>query len=408
MADRVRRVVSPSHGARLNAAQALEEITSTGDELVLHGSNLDLFAGHPAGLSQRRAAGRLGTALWETFPAHVALLDRDGVVVSVNRAWREFGLSNGGGAATGVGTNYLHVCDRAAAAGEPEAAEAADLVRTALGGAIRETRLTYAAASTAGTRWFSVQAIPIPGRHSGALVVHTDTTADRQREREWQHRALHDPLTGLPNRALLSDRLEHAVAAAARDPRSLGVLFVDLDDFKAVNDTAGHAAGDQVLAEVATRMAGSVRAADTLGRWGGDEFLVIAERLDSSTTAADVAGRLTASLNEPVSIGTSRQARPGGLVFVGPKGGPLRGSTFGRSVWRPAVAGAGLPGLHFHDLRGFAATLAAISGATTAELMRRLGHSTVDMALRYQRATSDRDAAIARALSDHVTHWSSQ
>ena len=408
MADRVRRVVSPSHGARLNAAQALEEITSTGDELVLHGSNLDLFAGHPAGLSQRRAAGRLGTALWETFPAHVALLDRDGVVVSVNRAWREFGLSNGGGAATGVGTNYLHVCDRAAAAGEPEAAEAADLVRTALGGAIRETRLTYAAASTAGTRWFSAPGHPDP------------RPAQRRARRPHRHHRRPPAGTGMAapgtarptdrpaNRALLSDRLEHAVAAAARDPRSLGVLFVDLDDFKAVNDTAGHAAGDQVLAEVATRMAGSVRAADTLGRWGGDEFLVIAERLDSSTTAADVAGRLTASLNEPVSIGTSRQARPGGLVFVGPKGGPVRGSTFGRSVWRPAVAGAGLPGLHFHDLRGFAATLAAISGATTAELMRRLGHSTVDMALRYQRATSDRDAAIARALSDHVTHWSSQ
>lgn len=93
---------------------------------------------------------------------------------------------------------------------------------------------------------------------------------------------------------------------------------------------------------------------------------------------------------------------PDGLVFVGPKGAPLRQTTFGTSVWRPAVRRLGLKGVHFHDLRGVAATLAAISGATTAELMHRLGHATADMALRYQRATADRDAAIARALDDLV------
>jgi integrase len=92
----------------------------------------------------------------------------------------------------------------------------------------------------------------------------------------------------------------------------------------------------------------------------------------------------------------------GGLVFVGPKGGSLRRSNFHRHVWQPALAAQGLTGLHFHDLRGCAATLAAISGATTAELMARIGHSTPDMALRYQRATADRDAALARALSAHV------
>lgn len=97
-------------------------------------------------------------------------------------------------------------------------------------------------------------------------------------------------------------------------------------------------------------------------------------------------------------------AEPGrkGLVFVGPKGGPLRGANFGRQVWRPAVRSVGLEGLHFHDLRGCAATLAALSGATTAELLARLGHGRVDVAMRYQRATADRDAALARALSDLV------
>lgn len=97
---------------------------------------------------------------------------------------------------------------------------------------------------------------------------------------------------------------------------------------------------------------------------------------------------------------------PAGLMFVGPKGRPLRNANFGRSVWRPAVQQVGLPGLHFHDLRGCAATLAAIAGATTAELMHRLGHATPDVALRYQRATADRDVAVARALSELVTRAS--
>lgn len=91
-------------------------------------------------------------------------------------------------------------------------------------------------------------------------------------------------------------------------------------------------------------------------------------------------------------------AGPNGLVFIGPKGGPLRQANFGKSIWRPAVRRAGLEGIHFHDLRATAATLAAISGATTAELMRRLGHATPDVAMRYQRATAERDRAIAQRV----------
>ena len=94
---------------------------------------------------------------------------------------------------------------------------------------------------------------------------------------------------------------------------------------------------------------------------------------------------------------------PDGLVFVGPKGGPVRRHNFTSKVFRPAADGMGLHDVHFHDLRGTAATLAAISGATTAELMRRLGHTTPEVAMRYQRATADRDAALAAALSAHVT-----
>jgi integrase len=122
-----------------------------------------------------------------------------------------------------------------------------------------------------------------------------------------------------------------------------------------------------------------------------------------------VAGRRTIAIPDVIAgdlrehVARFAQGGATGLVFVGPKGGRLRNANFGRSVWRPAVRAVGVHGLHFHDLRGCAATLAAITGATTAELMHRLGHATPDVALRYQRATADRDAAIAKALSELVT-----
>jgi integrase len=89
-------------------------------------------------------------------------------------------------------------------------------------------------------------------------------------------------------------------------------------------------------------------------------------------------------------------------VFIGPKGGPLRNANFGRSIWRPATENVGIPGLHFHDLRHVGATLVAATGASTRELMRRIGHSSPDAALRYQHATRERDVVIARALSEMI------
>jgi diguanylate cyclase (GGDEF)-like protein len=180
------------------------------------------------------------------------------------------------------------------------------MVRVALAGHADERRLTYPVQDPTGERWFNAQVVGIPGQHSGALVVHLDITAEKAREQQWQHCALHDALTGLPNRALLSDRLEHAVARSARDADSLAVLFIDIDAFKAVNDRFGHHTGDELLRRAAEQMAGSVRSADTFGRWGGDEFLVIAERLDDAFSANDVADRLTASVDTPFDVGSER------------------------------------------------------------------------------------------------------
>lgn len=118
-----------------------------------------------------------------------------------------------------------------------------------------------------------------------------------------EHLALHDPLTGLPNRRLLEDRLTKAVERAERNEARLAVLLIDLDSFKQINDTYGHAAGDEVLRVVATRLQMRVRKADTIARAGGDEFLVVVSDLLQPNGAQMLAAKLMADLNEPIPMG---------------------------------------------------------------------------------------------------------
>ena len=138
------------------------------------------------------------------------------------------------------------------------------------------------------------------GHVLGSLAMVSDVTEQRSAEARLQHQALHDALTGLPNRALFADRLATAEARQERiGGRGLAVLFVDLDDFKQVNDTHGHQVGDEVLAAVAGRLAESVRATDTVARLGGDEFAAICEDSDAPI-ALEVADRVQAALESPV------------------------------------------------------------------------------------------------------------
>jgi diguanylate cyclase len=118
-----------------------------------------------------------------------------------------------------------------------------------------------------------------------------------------QHLALHDPLTGLPNRRLMEDRLTKAVERAERNEARVAVLLIDLDSFKLINDTHGHAIGDEVLRVVATRLQMRVRKADTIARAGGDEFLVVVSDLLQPHGAEVLAGKLMADLNEPIIVG---------------------------------------------------------------------------------------------------------
>jgi diguanylate cyclase (GGDEF)-like protein len=121
-------------------------------------------------------------------------------------------------------------------------------------------------------------------------------------ERTLTRRAHHDPLTGLANRSLLADRLEKALERAQRSEQLVAILFVDLDKFKPVNDSLGHAMGDQVLRRVAQRLQSAVRESDTLARLGGDEFVVVVEALDRSESVVRIADNIVDVLAQPFTI----------------------------------------------------------------------------------------------------------
>lgn len=148
-------------------------------------------------------------------------------------------------------------------------------------------------------------ASPIHDRHGnvvGAVIVFHDVGAARELSLRMSHLAQHDVLTGLPNRMLMADRLDRAIAAASRHGSKLAVLFIDLDRFKPINDRLGHAAGDQVLQSVASRLLAGVRRSDTVSRQGGDEFVVLLSEVACAEDAACTADALCAKIAAPHRI----------------------------------------------------------------------------------------------------------
>ncbi len=134
-------------------------------------------------------------------------------------------------------------------------------------------------------------------------TIARDITERKRTEEQIRHLAHHDPLTGLPNRRLFRDRLEQALALALRESHQVGVMIVDLDHFKEVNDTLGHSVGDALLGAVAARVRDMVRASDTLARIGGDEFAIIQRGLRGAHGAAVLAQKVIGRVSEPFVIG---------------------------------------------------------------------------------------------------------
>ena len=139
--------------------------------------------------------------------------------------------------------------------------------------------------------------------HVGGFVLNSRDISERKAfEDQLSHQAFHDPVTSLANRALFADRVGHALLGTRRSGMQIAVMFIDLDDFKTVNDSLGHQAGDSVLFEVARRLEGAVRPADTVARFGGDEFAILLDEVASTDEAATIADRVLSALEKPISI----------------------------------------------------------------------------------------------------------
>ncbi|HET9656838.1 MAG TPA: EAL domain-containing protein [Kineosporiaceae bacterium] len=155
-------------------------------------------------------------------------------------------------------------------------------------------------------RWLLINTQPLTGSGTeapyGVVASFTDITEVHRAQEELAHRALHDDLTGLPNRALLLEHLTRALARGRRTGLGVGVLFLDLDDFKAINDSYGHSAGDEYLARVAARIGTGIRASDLAARVGGDEFVVVCENLAGPADAARVAEQVQCVLDTAIPL----------------------------------------------------------------------------------------------------------
>jgi len=171
----------------------------------------------------------------------------------------------------------------------------------------RECQFEYTSMVDGRARVFSASLVPLGDEEGGVtklLGYSQDITAQKTSEQQLVHRAEHDSLTDLPNRGLFMDRLRSGIARAKRNNQSLALLFVDLNDFKPVNDEHGHQTGDRLLRAVAQRLMAAVREVDTVARVGGDEFAVILEAISNADDAAAVAVKIAECIGEPFSIDT--------------------------------------------------------------------------------------------------------
>jgi len=174
-------------------------------------------------------------------------------------------------------------------------------------------------------RWvetFKAPIMDVNGHLLGTTGFAQDITGRKNAESQIRHLAHYDPLTDLPNRTLLSDRLQQALATAKRDKAHMSILFIDLDKFKPINDALGHHVGDLLLKEAAKRMQDCVRESDTVARIGGDEFVVLLPVIDAEQDAMLVAEKIRHALNRPfVLVGQSLKISSSTGVAVYPEHG---------------------------------------------------------------------------------------
>ncbi len=247
---------------------------------------------------------KMALATLDALPQHIAILDETGTILGVNRAWREFAEKHcPDPQQVCEGSNYLQACENPAAEDCPEATAFAEGIRAVMRGTLLEFSLEYPCHSPTRPSWYMGRVTRFNGDQPLRIVVaHDNVTELMQAEKAIQQLAYYDLLTGLPNRLLLHDRLGQALTQAKREGHKVGILFLDLDRFKLINDTLGHAAGDRLLKTVAERLNACVRKSDTVARIGGDEFVVILPSVAHTEDPTLIAQKILKTLGQAIEL----------------------------------------------------------------------------------------------------------
>jgi diguanylate cyclase (GGDEF)-like protein len=256
---------------------------------------------------EKENLGRMHQFVQNTLDAlttRIAILDASGSILAVNAAWRRLGGFDPLAGSCDVGVNYLEAC---ATAGDGRAAEAAAVasgIRDVMGRRRDEYTREYPCQVAESRRWYNVRVTRFGEVDSVRVVVaHEDVTQRKAAEEQLLHEAYHDSLTGLPNRALFTDRLGRAVTRVKWSPDyRFAVLFLDLDGFKVVNDSLGHVAGDELLKGIGRRIDGCVRDGDTVARLGGDEFAILMGDVRDLGDALRLVDRVRRELSLPFML----------------------------------------------------------------------------------------------------------
>jgi diguanylate cyclase (GGDEF)-like protein len=230
----------------------------------------------------------IAVAVIDALTSQICVVDPDGVIITVNRAWKQFTADNTPGQMRDhIGVNYLNVCKHSAGPASEEAPDFVKGLRAVLRGEREFFQMEYPCHSPKEMRWFLARVSPLRRRSSpieheniGAVVSHMNITDRKLVEMDYARLAATDPLTGLPNRRYFDEfaKLDMDRFLRFGDPSSL--MMVDLDHFKSINDTHGHAAGDEVLRRIASLGKLVFRSGDLFARWGGEEFVCLLPRTD--------------------------------------------------------------------------------------------------------------------------------
>ena len=259
-----------------------------------------------AALAEQRHRAEVQRFILDALPANIALLDEEGRIIEANASWQKL-VDESGLVQYAIGANYVTTCEALARRQRGEKGRDSERfvaeLRGILAGGYESVTRIYPAHGAEQQRWYRINIAPLHTQAKrGAVVMHVEITESMLAEQRLLQLSHYDSLTMLPNRLLFRDRLTTALAMARRNRANVAVCFLDLDRFKAINESLGHRIGDQLLLEVASRLKACVRDSDTVSRFGGDEFALILPELADQQDGAVVAERVIQSLGAPFAI----------------------------------------------------------------------------------------------------------